>query len=329
MPAHAHYHPLPAYNLKFSLVNKTAVIILEYNNSADTINCIESVMRHNTSPIKFIVVDNGSTQRQAVADLESYFAGRFAGSWMSLNDGDVADAPLPFVTFLESGSNDGYAKGNNKGLSLADADPEIDSILILNSDILFVQDIIPGLLERLRLPDAAIVSPVLYKKGMAEIDGNCARRSLTVGEVVWMHYPFPYDVFGISKRRRLNIGLDGGPMPIELPSGSCMLLRKDVFRELGWFDPGTFLYFEEDILFEKVKARRRRNYIDTGLKCIHLGATTTKSAPSRFMATCSTSSAAYYIREYRNASALQLGLLKLFASVMMLKIKLKEMLKRE
>lgn len=72
---------------------------------------------------------------------------------------------LTYVTFLISKTNDGYAKGNNKGLKLADLDDDIENILILNNDVLFVQDIIPELINGLKnLNKAGIVSPVLYKK---------------------------------------------------------------------------------------------------------------------------------------------------------------------
>lgn len=308
-------------------VGKTAVIILEYNNSEDTINCIESVLQYNSSPIRLIVVDNGSSNRAAVSALEDYFAERFAGDWLTLHDSDIPPARLPYLTFLESGTNDGYAGGNNKGLALADADPDIDAVLILNSDILFVEDVIPALRVALARPDAAIVSPVLFRKGLAEADGNCARRSLSANEVVWMLFPYPYDAFRIGRRRRLRFNHHSGLMPIELPSGSCMLLRKDMFRRLGWFDPSTFLYFEEDILFEKVKSLGLSNYLVTDVRCIHLGATTTKSSSSRFVVGCAYSSAAYYLEKYKSASYIQLSLLRLFSGIMSLKFLIQEKLK--
>lgn len=40
---------------------------------------------------------------------------------------------------------------------------------------------------------------------------------------------------------------------IELPSGSCMLFNKSFFQSIGSFDPNTFLYCEEDILYAKIK----------------------------------------------------------------------------
>ena len=43
-------------------------------------------------------------------------------------------------------------------------------------------------------------------------------------------------------------------MDIELPSGSCMMFNAEALRIIGGFDPNTFLYYEEDILYKKLKA---------------------------------------------------------------------------
>ena len=37
---------------KNNIFMRTGIVILNYNNSVDTINCIESVMKNNTAEIK-------------------------------------------------------------------------------------------------------------------------------------------------------------------------------------------------------------------------------------------------------------------------------------
>ena len=34
----------------------TGILILNYNNAADTIHCIDSIRQFNTAPVKYIVV---------------------------------------------------------------------------------------------------------------------------------------------------------------------------------------------------------------------------------------------------------------------------------
>ena len=36
------------------------IVILNYNNAGYTLNCIESILRFNTAPIRIVVVDNAS-----------------------------------------------------------------------------------------------------------------------------------------------------------------------------------------------------------------------------------------------------------------------------
>lgn len=97
-------------------MSKTALIILNYNNVEDTINCIESVERYNTAPVKIIVVDNGSTRARVAVKLDSYLRQRFRQKYTRINEGAGMVWPyLNYVTFLVSKRNDGYARGQQQG----------------------------------------------------------------------------------------------------------------------------------------------------------------------------------------------------------------------
>lgn len=316
---------------------KTAIIILNYNNYEDTINCIQSVEQYNTAPIKYIVVDNGSTDKNAVIRIDDFLRNKFKNNYFKFSDTQAPRHDLAKANFVISKSNDGYAKGNNKGLCFAYADNEIDKILILNSDILFVEDIIPKLNNDLNSLDrAAIVSPLLYKKDAQNIDYNCSRKALTLSQRFIIYMLLFKDIFGIITRiRNRNNLLYGKSIPvnenileIELPSGSCMLFDKLYFKGIGSFDEGTFLYCEEDILFEKIKKTGKRNYLDTSLKCIHLGATTTKSqAPSLFIFNCSIHSNHYLLTHYTSASKFYLLAMKLFYQLLRFKLNIRLLFK--
>lgn len=313
---------------------KTGIIILNYNNSSDTINCIKSVEKYNTAAIKYIVVDNGSSKTNTIEELDSFLRHNFKENYEFIKDEQQPDS-LPYMTLLQSSTNDGYAQGNNKGLQLVYKDSEIDKILILNSDILFIEDILPGLIKDLEtLPQAGIVSPLLYKKNFKDIDYNCCRKAASLQEI-FITYMFLYiDLFGIISRQRRKrnllykkrLPLKNPVINIELPSGSCMLLYKDLFRQLGSFDSHTFLYYEEDILYRKIKINGLKNYLDTSLRCIHLGATTTKKTPSQFIVRCGYESMMYYLKTYTNVSRLYLLAVKFFYFFLNLKIRVKSLI---
>lgn len=310
------------------------IVILNYNNAMDTLNCIDSIIQFNTYPVKIVVVDNGSTKAEVVSDIDSGLKNRFDGDYSRVEEG-ADTSVLSLVTMFVSPTNDGYASGNNKGLELLYRDVDITEVMILNSDILFIEDIIGKLVEDVRTaPDAAIVSPILYKKDQQGIDYNCARKAIPLQDL-FIAYMFLFKDFnGILSRkaRRRNVLLtkdsdNNNPLlEIELPSGSCMLADKKLFKELGSFDPNTFLYNEENILWEKIKRIRKRNYLDARTKCIHLGATTIDNkATSMFILNCSIQSNHYYLTHYTDAGPLYLGCMKVFYTALRLKLILKKM----
>jgi len=316
-------------------MGSTALIILNYNNSKDTRNCIESVLQCNTAPVKFIVVDNGSSQSEQSA-LSGIMSALF-GNYMRVDAASGVCQPiLPYATLLFIGANLGYARGNNAGLELAYADPQIDKVMILNNDVLFVEDIIPSLCHYIEtLPDAAIVTPLLYKRDMTEYDMCCARRQESVDEMIQYYLFFHWWAFRKKRisevypdRYVLNsLSPEAECMEIELPSGSCMLIKKDLFRAIGSFDPNTFLFCEENILCEKIKRIKKKNYLCTRLRCIHLGAQTmiAVDAHKRFLK-MSVRSSMYFVKNYTDATLWQRIQLRFAVNIYLLIAAIKRLL---
>lgn len=117
---------------------EVSVIILNYNTAEMTGNCVRSVLE-KTAGVSFevVVVDNGSR------DVE-----RLRG----LPDED------PRVRLVESAENKGFAGGNNVGILASTG----ESILLLNSDTVLVNDAISLALDEVRSgADVGVVSAKL------------------------------------------------------------------------------------------------------------------------------------------------------------------------
>ncbi|MFR9502507.1 MAG: glycosyltransferase family 2 protein [Rikenellaceae bacterium] len=310
----------------------TGVVILNYNNYTDTINCIESVEKYNTADIKYVVVDNGSTNELAVSEISKYMLAKFENDCELVNEKESStSSKLKRATFLISKSNSGYAQGNNKGLKLLELDDEIENILILNNDILFVEDIIPRLTEvQSQRDDCAIVSPILYKRDMAGIDYNCARLNHNPWEIILTQLFLYRNICNITnKMRDKRMLLLKSPellnhdiTEIELPSGSCMLMKKELFSKIGWFDPNTFLYYEENILYKKITRMGLKNYLLLNCKCIHLGAASTSKASNSFTLNAEKDSVTYYLGTYDCLSPIQKLMLSFSRVLVCIKVKL-------
>ncbi|MBR0053118.1 MAG: glycosyltransferase [Bacteroidales bacterium] len=291
----------------------TGIIILNYNNAQDTKNCILSFEQHNTAPVKYIVVDNGSTNPDTVPELDRFFSDTFSGWYSRLTDKSGKAGILSPVTFLVSAKNDGYARGNNKGLRLAFGDDTIDSILIVNNDVLFIEDIVPTLIGQTReLPNPGMVSPILYKRDGKHIDYNCARYQGGNWSIILPLYWHNHKRDKIRKFRDSEKVLLAHPeylqapsFQIDLPSGSCMFARKEVLQKVEGFDNGTFLYFEESILAAKLSRLGYANYCITGIHAIHLGASTTSKSNDLFLQKCMLESANRYLGKFGRMTTIQ------------------------
>lgn len=270
------------------------IVILNYNTFHDTINCIESVLKYNTAKIKIVIVDNGSTDSSNEIFV-NYVKGKngsiFAG--IPEKNGII----LQEFSYVRNDKNLGYAKGNNLGIELLKKDVSVSHVLILNSDVLFVEDIILDLETMLMGENAAIASPCLYKKNNRDYDYNCARYYVSYWEILIHFLCFAHEPKWLKNRKYILLKKDNlhGRSEIGMPSGSCMLFSKSFASQIGIFDSNTFLYYEENIIAERSSRSGKKILIDFDLRCIHLGATSIKKSSSRMMTECEVKSASYYV----------------------------------
>ena len=307
----------------------TGIIILNYNNSADTIQCIRSIEEHNTAPVKYLIVDNGSRQEN-VDSIRSFLEDSFGDQLNMLEEGSTPQS-LTSVNFLASPSNDGYARGNNKGLAYAFADPDITDIVILNNDILFESDIIPVLMkEREKLDRPAILTPLLRNRN-GSVEMPCARRFPTNWQTILPFLLFKHDICNIlsksDRKQRIFATnpelIEADAFPIGMPSGAFMLIDKQLFQSIDGFDDGTFLYYEENILCKQLQGLGYKNYCIPTVYARHIGGASTGKISNLFLQKCNLESASYYLENYAQLSFCQRLIWGLVRSLWILKFKLK------
>jgi GT2 family glycosyltransferase len=312
----------------------TAIIILNYNNYFDTKNCIDSVMEHNTANIKIIVVDNGSYD-ECVSQTGLYLKDKFP-TFQTYKSDDRIINHLSDCSFILSKTNTGYAQGNNIGLKFAYQDSDIQYVMILNNDVLFIEDIIQPLTNHIDVnKDSGIISPLLLKRDGKTIDYNCARKNIKVKDLLVSFMFFYFDPFKLKNQisKKQNI-LDEGfiiqskeKINIELPSGSCMLMKISLCQSIDGFDPNTFLYYEENILYKKIQNIGMKNYLLTQFKCVHLGASSTSKIEGIKLLKASVDSAAYYINRYSNTITVNKLLFLFIRAFFLLQINVQQKIK--
>ena len=90
---------------------KVYILILNWNNGADTIDCVRSCLSLEGQDGHILVIDNGST------------------------DGSVAEIrkTYPTLEIIQTGENLGFAGGNNVGIRHA-LERDADYVWLLNND---------------------------------------------------------------------------------------------------------------------------------------------------------------------------------------------------
>jgi GT2 family glycosyltransferase len=177
--------------MKFGNHPRVATIVLNYDNADDTVIAVDSLRLSECLDQRVIVVDN-NPDSAAQSALKS-----------RLGNG---------IDYLATGSNLGYAAGNNRGIRLAqESNPEF--IWILSPDVLVEPETLTGLLAAASdASDAGVV-------GARLLDANSDGQS-----------PL-FDGAGI--------------VDVDYVTGACMLLRSRAIAQVGLISEGTIRHFAE------------------------------------------------------------------------------------
>jgi N-acetylglucosaminyl-diphospho-decaprenol L-rhamnosyltransferase len=178
------------------------------------------------------------------------------------------------VTLLASPKNGGYGAGNNVAIRqmLASADPP-DHVLVLNPDALML----PGSLGRLLAfmdahPDAGLCG--------SRIVGNDGGTQVAAFRFpsVWSELESRTSLRLVSTLLRQHTVTMPEPTtscPVDWVSGSSMLFRTSMLRQVGLFDEAFFLYFEEVDLARRARDAGWRTYFVAEAPVSHIGSAST------------------------------------------------------
>lgn len=174
----------------------------------------------------------------------------------------------PGVQVVRNPGNLGFGRGVNVAMQAlpADADP----VLVVNPDVTFGPGAIDALIQGLaRHPEAGVVGPLITTP-----DGRIypsARQLPSIGTGVG-HAVFgwfwPDNPWTRAYRR-------DHADPIERQagwlSGSCLLIRRKAFEEVGGFDPAFFMYFEDVDLGDRMARAGWRSIYLPDASVVHIG----------------------------------------------------------
>lgn len=195
-----------------------SIVILTYNTRLLTERCLASIEAYPSAPysIETVLVDNASADGTA----------------------EIVHQRFPAVRLVRNLTNEGFARGNNAGLAVAEG----RYLMLLNSDT----EVMPGTLtELIRFmdahPEVGACGPMLLN-----VDGSLqpSGRPLPTLWRVFVDMSNLYRLWKSDLYLERNRNYSRPALVGEL-SGAALLVRRTCYEECGGLDPAFFAYYED------------------------------------------------------------------------------------
>ncbi len=216
---------------------QSTVSIVIYESSVAQIDQLLQHVRCNTSVLRWVVVDNGSSDeiRDAVQEMGGIY--------------------------VRPGMNLGFGRGHNLALAqLGGVDAQYH--LILNPDIAFDADALDRLADVMDShPDVGLVMPkVLYPDGSNQY--LCKLLPAPIDLMLRRFLPGPWKRLARKRTALYELRFLDSDMPAYVPSlsGCFMFARRSVLQAVNGFDERFFLYMEDVDLCRRMLSVSRLLY---------------------------------------------------------------------
>lgn len=214
---------------------RTAIIILNYNSKKDTIRYVNEIKEYKCLNT-IIVVDNNSSNQGEFEELETL---------KSEN-----------IYVIKSDKNGGYSYGNNFGLKFLETlNQDYDYVVISNPDVEVSENAFEGCFKELEENEKVAVCAPIMLNGNGEhirrsswkirLPGIDMVNSSRLNEVLF------YKWFRNGEYKEEDY--KNSRLEVECVSGAFFVIKYNLFKQIGYFDDNVFLFYEEDILANKLK----------------------------------------------------------------------------
>lgn len=221
-----------------------SVIILNYNVRYFLELCVLSVQNAiQNLDAEIIVIDNNSQDDSC----------------------EVMKKRFPNVKLIENKENSGFPKGNNIGVALAQG----DYICILNPDTVVAEDTFTKVLAFAKeQKDLGIVGVKLID-GTGNFLPECKRGTPTplvaFTKITGLYKIFP-KTFGKYYAQHLSENETG---KVEILVGAFMLMKRELYTEIGGFDENCFMYSDDIDLSYMALQKGKSNYYFHETSVVH------------------------------------------------------------
>lgn len=282
-----------------------AIIVVNYKNEEKTISFVRDELSKIDIPHIIVIVNNASTNESDI---------RLKNELKAELVTNIDTTPnLNSCFVISEKQNLGFAKGNNYGVEFAINHFNISHLLISNNDIRLISNNVVGILiNKLdSMDDVALIGPKVV--GLDNLNQSPEPYYPFWNRYFWMYWLTPFlshkqkiKLFELEYSQTAKEGVHYKVM------GSFFIVKKSDFLACGMMDPNTFLFSEEVILSERLKAIGKKVYYYPEVTILHEhGQTITKHLENRKKILTQFASECYYYSKYKNVSWLSILLGKL------------------
>jgi GT2 family glycosyltransferase len=230
-------------------VDKVGIVVLNYLNYEDTIECVESLLDLNYDNYEIVIVDNGS-------DNNSF----------EILKNEFKESDNIYV--LNTGENLGYAKGNNQGIDYCRNNLNAEHVMVINNDTIAEdKNLLNVLLEH--KDDGIVLGPKIINLEGKNQNPHTVFSFRLVFNILIGHFLKRLNLFNyindmFNKKNEDNMERVFNPDKSNLIlHGSCFFFTKKYFNNFKGLFNKTFLYGEELILYILIKkVKSKMFYID-------------------------------------------------------------------
>lgn len=213
-----------------------AIILVNYNGLADTLECLPTILSQPIDPRHVIVVDNGSKSDESI-EIRKRF---------------------PSITVLRSESNLGWSGGNNLGARHA-IGIGAEWLFLLNNDTILLPGALGRLQEVLSSERLGILGPIVNEYYRPEVQQvSVIDFNRIDSDAVFKKVPQSPSLIG-----------KGSIVSSDIVNGCAILARSDLFQELDGIDDRFFLIHEESDFCLRAKSIGERIGILTEPLVLH------------------------------------------------------------
>ncbi|HCI6838377.1 glycosyltransferase family 2 protein [Klebsiella quasipneumoniae] len=224
------------------------IILLNWKNAVDTIDCLKSLKRITDIENKIIVCDNNSPD-DSLERIKDFIKGDdfYSKSFLDLSGSDNKNHKLGYkITLIATDKNLGFAGGNNVATKIALSQSDADYIWLLNNDTEVEPNSLSEIIKRFRKnPKIGVCgSKLVYSHQRDKIQGlgglinpfTCATK-----HIPWLA-PSKQEYNDEEMEKQISYVL-----------GASMMFSRAALEKVGLLCEDYFLYYEEVDMCNRLK----------------------------------------------------------------------------